>query len=166
MPREVAAHARRYASRNRLSLELPALGGGIHGQVFFVRGGVLTGGTAIKAYYHEEFFRRELLVYERLQEAGVRRVRGLAVPQLLRSDGDLLILEMSVVVRPYLLDFAGAYLDEAAPRFEDDVWEIWEEEKRERFGERWPEVKAVLAALAEYGVHMLDVNPGNVALTD
>ncbi|MFM8419745.1 MAG: hypothetical protein ACKOEQ_06440 [Verrucomicrobiota bacterium] len=46
------------------------------------------------------------------------------------------------------------------------MWEIWEADKREKFGERWPEVKAVLAALEDYGVHMLDVNPGNVALVD
>jgi hypothetical protein len=55
--------ARRYASRNRLSVELPGLGGGIHGQVFFVRGNAAPGGAAIKVFYHAEFFRRELLVY-------------------------------------------------------------------------------------------------------
>lgn len=36
----------------------------------------------------------------------------------------------------------------------------------EKFGERWTEVKAVLTALEYYGIHMLDVNPGNVALAD
>jgi len=51
-------------------------------------------------------------------------------------------------------------------QFEDEVWEIWEADKREKFGERWPEVKAVLAALEAYGVHMLDVKPGKVALAD
>ena len=166
MSRELEPIARRYASRNRLAVELPGLGGGIHGQVFFVRGHAAPGGTAIKALYHEEFFRRELLVYERLRDAGVREVRGLAVPQLIRSDGELMVLEMTVVERPYLLDFAGAYLDEAAPQFEDEVWETWEMDKREKFGERWPEVKAVLAALEDHGIHMLDVNPGNVALAD
>jgi len=166
MSREPNAIARRYASRNRLAVELPGLGGGIHGQVFFVRGDAAPGGTAIKVFCHEEFFRRELLVYERLRQAGVREVRGLAVPQLIRADDELLVLEMTVVERPYLLDFAGAYLDDDAPQFDDEVWAMWEADKREKFGERWPEVKAALAALEDYGIHMLDVNPGNVALAD
>jgi hypothetical protein len=79
MLREPEPIARQYASRNRLSVVLPGLGGGIHGQVFFVQGDTAPGGTAIKVFYHEEFFRRELLVYERLREAGVREVLGLAV---------------------------------------------------------------------------------------
>ena len=166
MTREPHTVARRYASRNRLAVDLPALGGGIHGQVFFVGGKAAPGGAAIKVFYLEEFFRREVLVYERLRDAGVKEVRGMAVPQLIRADVELLVLELTVVERPYLLDFAGAYLDDAAPQFEDEVWEIWEADKREKFGERWPEVKAVLAALEDYGVHMLDVNPGNVALPD
>jgi len=166
MARELEAVARRYASLNRLAIEPPSLGGGIHGLVFFVRGADVPGGAAIKVFYHEEFFRRELLVYERLREAGVQQVCGLAVPQLIRADGDLLVLEMTVVERPYLLDFAGAYLDETAPHFDDAVWETWEADKQEKFGERWPEVKAVLAALEDYGIQMLDVNPGNVAVGD
>jgi hypothetical protein len=167
MSRELEPIARHYASRNWLSVELPGLGGGVHGKVFFVRGNAAPGGTAIKVFYHEEFFHRELLAYERLREAGVREVLGLAVPQLIRADGELLVLEMTVVERPYLLDFAGAYLDETAPLFDEEVWEMWEADKREKFGDRWPEVKAVLAALEDnYGIHMLDVNPGNVALTD
>ena len=96
----------------------------------------------------------------------MREIRGLVVPQLIRSDGELLVLEMTVVERPYLLDFAGAYLDDAALQFDDEVWETWEADNREKFGERWPEVKAVLKALEDYGIHMLDVNPGNVALAD
>lgn len=134
--------------------------------MFFVRGEADPGGAAIKVFYHGEFFRRELLVYERLRDAGVREIRGLVVPQLIRADAELLVLEMTVVERPYLLDFAGAYLDDAAPQFDDEVWEPWEVDTREKFGERWPEVKAVLGALEDYGIHMLDVNPGNVALAD
>lgn len=166
MTRDFEAIASWYASLNRLAIELPSLGGGIHGLVFFVRGAEVPGGAAIKVFYDEEFFRRELLVYERLREAGVRAVRGLAVPQLIRADGELWVLEMTVVERPYVLDFAGAYLDEAKPEFGDEVWETWELDKREKFGERWPEVRAVLAALEDYGIHMLDVNPGNLALAD
>jgi len=48
----------------------------------------------------------------------------------------------------------------------NEVWETWEADKREKFGPRWPEVQAVLAALKSQGIHMLDVNPGNVAFGD
>lgn len=166
MTRETEAIARRYASRNRVSVELPELGGGIHGRVYFARGAGAPGGGAIKVFHQEEFFLRELGVYERLRDAGIREILGLAVPQLIRADGELWVLEMTVVERPYLLDFAGAYLDGSAPHFDEEVWETWEEDKREKFGERWPEVKRVLAALEDNGIQMLDVNPGNVALRE
>ena len=44
---------------------------------------------------------------------------------------------------------------------------MWELDKSEKFGDRWPEVKAILTELEDnYGIHMLDVNPGNVALDE
>jgi hypothetical protein len=165
MPRDLNAQAREYASRNRLTLR-EMLGSGIHGQVRVLQGGITQGGTALKVYFEETFYRRELAVYERLKEAGIRELLGFAVPQLIRADDELLALEMTVVERPYVLDFAGAYLDQSAPQFDDEVWETWEADKREKFGLRWPEVQAVLAALKSYGIEMLDVNPGNVAFGD
>ena len=119
-----------------------------------------------KSISRKRHYRRELAVYERLKEAGIRELLGFAVPQLIRADDELLALEMTVVERPYVLDFAGAYLDQSAPRFDDEVWETWEADKHEKFGLRWPEVQAVLAALKSYGIEMLDVNPGNVAFGD
>ena len=38
----------------------------------------------------------------------------------------------------------------------------WENDKEEIFGERWPEVTQVLAALRAYGIHLLDINPANI----
>ena len=165
MPRNLIQAAREYASRNRLVVR-EALGAGIHGLVQVVQGDAALGGTALKVFHSEEFFRRELTVYERLKAAQVREIRGYAVPQLIRADNQLLAVEMTVVERPFVLDFAGAYLDDTEPRFDDEVWEMWEADKREKFGPRWPEVQAVLAALESYEIHMLDVNPGNVAFRD
>lgn len=165
MPRDLIEAAREYASRNRL-VTGEKLGSGIHGRVQVVQGSTALGGTALKVFCAEEFYRRELMVYERLREAQVRELRGFAVPQLIRADDELFALEMTVVERPFVLDFAGAYLDNDAPWFEDEKWEIWEADKREKFGPRWPEVQAVLAALEGYGIHMLDVNPGNVAFRE
>jgi hypothetical protein len=65
----------------------------------------------------------------------------------------------------FLLDFADARLDEA-PDFSEDVLRQWEEEKAEIFGERWPEVTRILAALQAFGVHLLDINPRNISFPE
>lgn len=129
MPDDLNAQARRYASRNRLTLR-EKLGAGIHGQVQMLQGDATLGGTARKVFFEETFYRRELAVYNRLKEAGVRDLLGFAVPQLIRVDDELLALEMTVVERPFIPDFAGAYLDQSAPRFDDEVWETWEADIR------------------------------------
>ena len=84
------------------------------------------------------------------------------VPQFISADDTLLTIEMSIVKRPFVLDFAGAYLD-APPSFSDEIWADWETEKREQFDARWPEVQAVLAALEELEIYMVDVSPSNIA---
>jgi len=87
------------------------------------------------------------------------------VPQLLGFDDELWVIEMTVVARPFVLDFAGAYLD-FPPDFSEEVLADWQAEKHEQFGSRWPEVQAILRALEGYGVYMVDVNPGNVSFGD
>ncbi len=105
---------------------------------------------------------RERDAYLRLKEAGVTEVLGFNVPQLIRSDNELLTIEMTIVSRPFLLDFAGAYLD-APPHFSEDIWSEWEAEKRDQFESRWPKVQAVLSALEELDIYMVDVSPSNIA---
>jgi hypothetical protein len=164
MSRDLSESASMFAARYGLRLR-ETLGSGIHGSVHLVQDNTKGGATALKVHHSEEFYRREVAVYLRLREAGVRQVLGFAVPQLVRTDEDLLALEMTVVEKPYLLDFAGAYLD-VPPEFSDEVWADWEAEKRETFGERWPQVQEVLGALESYGIHLLDINPGNLAFCD
>ena len=72
---------------------------------------------------------------------------------------------MSIVARPFVLDFAGAWLD-TPPDFPDETWVEWEAEKREQFGTHWPRVQAVLAALEALDIHMVDVSPSNIAFMD
>jgi hypothetical protein len=72
---------------------------------------------------------------------------------------------MSIVSRPFLLDFAGAYLDQR-PEFPDEVWSEWETDKREQFDARWPTVQAVLSALEKLGIYVVDVSPSNIAFLD
>ena len=104
-------------------------------------------------------------IYERLKEAGVQNIRGFSVPQMRRFDGELCVIEMSIVTRPFVLDFAGAYLD-APPAFSDEVWEQWEKDKREQYEGRWPEVQVVLTELERFDIHMIDISSTNIAFVD
>lgn len=163
---ELVGWAREYVRRNGLVLG-EQLGSGVHGIVFVTeRQQERTSlRSAIKVHEHQTDFRRERDIYLRLQEYGVTTIRGCHVPQLLRYDDDLLILEMTIVARPFVLDFAGAFLDKS-PDFSEEVLADWRAEKRDQFGARWPEVQAILGALTGYGIYMIDVNPGNISFGD
>src|SRR5438874_12497206 len=132
---ELLLRGREYTARYGLSLA-NELGSGVHGSVFLVKAQVEIARSAIKIHSQEEPFRRERDIYLRLKEHGVKRIRGCEVPQLTRFDNDLWIIEMTIVTRPFVLDFAGAYLD-FPPEFSDEVLVDWQTEKKEQFGPRW-----------------------------
>jgi len=157
----ILKNALTYATRHQLKLA-ERLGFGVHGIIFVAEHKSKSGKTAIKA--HREFapYLRERAAYERLKQAGVVELLGFNVPQFIAADDNLRVIEMSIVTRPFVLDFAGAYLD-APPEFPEDAWTEWEAEKREQFEAHWPTVKAVLAALEELDIYMLDVSPSNIA---
>lgn len=161
MEESLIQHASDYALRHRLQLA-ERLGYGIHGIVFVAENNQQDGKSAIKAHRFPEPYQRERAIYERLREAGISEVLGFRVPQLIRTDDELHVVEMTVVERPFVLDFAGAYLD-APPEFTDEIWAEWESQKREQFEGRWPEVQRVLGALEALDIHMVDVSPSNIA---
>ena len=109
----------------------------------------------------ERFYRRERDVYRRLADEGVEAVLDFRVPRLLGCDDDLWVIEMTIVSPPFVLDFAGAYLDEP-PNYPADVLAEWEQEKREQFGQDWPTVQAILRRLQGFGVFLADVTPNNI----
>ncbi len=137
------------------------LGCGIHGSVWVVSDKQIPAPWVVKVLHRSEFYERERDCYRRLQSRGVFNLLGFNVPQLLAQDDLWHAVEMSIVKPPFVLDFAGAWLDKA-PEFSVDVWEMWEVEKQEQFEEDWPEARRVLAALANLGIHMVDVHRGNV----
>jgi RIO-like serine/threonine protein kinase len=93
----------RYAERNQLKI-VKRLGFGIHGSVFaadYPNGRTV----AIKHHAEGDPFYREFEVYSRLHELKVKEVHGFIVPRLLNVDEDLRILEMTIVSRPFILDW-------------------------------------------------------------
>jgi hypothetical protein len=153
--------ASQYAAQNQLTLCEP-LGFGKDGIVLAAKRKARPANSAIKVHRHVELWAREKRAYDRLAELGIRSVLGFHVPRLIGFDSDLLVIEMTVVTRPFVLDFASAYLD-ARPEFPEDVWNQWEADKREQFEERWPQVQAILRSFEELGIYLLDVSPANIA---
>src|SRR5438046_2253643 len=103
-------NARLYADQRQLELAEP-LGSGKDGIVLVAKRKPQPGKVAIKALCFDEAYGREKRVYERLKKLGVTSVLGFNVPQLIGSADDLRVIEMTIVKRPFVLDFAGAYLD-------------------------------------------------------
>ena len=160
MNESLIPNAQLYASRRGLDLA-EKLGSGKDGIVLVGKRKAQAGKVAVKALRWPEAYERERRVYERLEHAAVSTVMGFNVPQLVGSEDGLRILEMTIVERPFVLDFAGAHLD-ARPAFSEEIWADWEADKREKFEDRWPEVRRILDAFEELGVHLLDVSPSNI----
>jgi len=148
----VARHDRRLAGR---------LGFGIHGIVFAIEGNAHPGVAALKIHDASRPYLREKEVYGRLKEEGIIEIRAFRVPQLIAFDDELLALEMTVVKPPFVLDFAGAYLD-FAPEFSEEIWAEWTRKNEEQFGADWPMARTILAELEDLGIHMHDPSPANI----
>ncbi|MCE9533167.1 MAG: hypothetical protein K8T89_18875 [Planctomycetes bacterium] len=161
---ETVERAEEYCRRKGLVLS-NQLGFGVHGSVFAAENQTDGRRAAVKAHERERFYRRERNVYLRLKENSVTYIRGAAVPEMIGHDDELWVIEMLIVSRPFVLDFAGAYLDQP-PDFSEDVLQDWRVAKLEQFGPRWPEVQAILRELESYEIYMVDVNPGNVSFGD
>jgi hypothetical protein len=165
---ELTRRAYEFSHANGLDV-VQELGFGVHGIVLATESHPESGASplrsAIKIHAQESAYIRERDIYVRLKERGVQDIRGLEVPQLLRFDDRLWVIEMTMVSRPFVLDFAGAYLDHA-PDFPDEVMADWRAEKVEQFGKHWQEVEKILAVLESYGIYMEDVSPSNISFLD
>jgi hypothetical protein len=117
--------------------------------------------SAIKGLRYQELYERERDVYLRLYNQNVFEVCGCQIPRLIDYDDRLWVVEMETVSPPFVLDFAGAYLDRK-PDFPPDVLRTWQREKRAQFRDDWPRVLSIMAELARHGVHLADVKPGNI----
>jgi len=164
MNENLTPNARLYASQHQLELAEP-LGSGKDGIVLVGKRKSKPARVAIKAHRYAETYLREKLAYERLRDAEISTVLEFNVPQLTGFDDELRVIEMTIVERPFALDFAAAYLDRS-PEFSDDVWAVWEEEKREQFEAHWPTVQDILSAFRGIGIYLLDVSPANIAFLD
>jgi hypothetical protein len=165
---ESLRRAREFADKHALTLG-EELGHGMNGVVFVAEAQKDMPGrprlSAVKACHSLIEYERERDVYFRLQECGLTKVRGCKIPELLEYADDLWIIEMTIVTRPFCLDFGGAYL-EKPPDFSEEVMADWRAEKIEQFGKHWPEVQSIIAVLEVHRIYLLDVHPKNIAFAD
>lgn len=122
---------------------------------------------AIKALYEKHRFDLELECYLRLKRADIRHIGMFDVPFLVDFDQALLIIEISIVQPPYLLDFGKVYLDHPPTHLYDEqmmanAYVEWEE----RFGKRWSKVLHAMKMLEKLGIYYYDPRPGNICFGD
>ena len=157
---EIWERANQYAAEQGRTL-IGQLGYGYDGSVFATERQ-----SAIKVLRFERLYQRERDVYLRLRSEAIIDIAGFSVPQLIHHDDRLWVVEMGIVAPPFVLDFAGAYLDRR-PDYPDDVMEEWQQEKLEQFGtERWDVVQLVMAHFARMGIYLADVKPGNIMFSE
>lgn len=154
---EASRRAGEYCKRKHLSIE-KQIGSGTQGVVFATKSG-----TAVKALERLECYERERDVYLRLVEKKIETICGFNVPALVNFHDELLVVEMQLVTRPYVLDFASAYLDAKPPYYDDEeIMATDEAFRRDLFEEKWPKVQEIVSAFRQLGIHLADVKPKNI----
>lgn len=154
-PLSRAEKAEKYALRQGLTLS-SSVGGGVNGSVWYTNSH-----SAVKVFDRLDAYVRERDAYIKLTDLNVTFINEFAVPRLRGFDNELLIVEMDIVQPPFVVDFAGAYLDNP-PDFPPEVLAEQEDKNKEHFGSKWPKVRQLLAALRGMGIHYVDINRGNI----
>lgn len=123
--------------------------------------------SVLKCLRYERLYQNERNVYQRLAQLGSEEIAGFNVPKLINSDDALWIVEIQLVTPPFVLDFAGASLDQPSRIFaemsEDDHLE-WIESRVEMYGDEWSLVETLLSQLRRHKIYLSDVKPGNISL--
>lgn len=149
-----------YEARHHVRL-LEILGSGPGQDGFVLRSDRL---TAVKFFDSEHRFHREWEVYHVLRTKGISNVAGHEVPRFVNVDDKVQAIEMSIVNRPFVLDFAGAKRPEEVPDFEEHVMQEHLEHLQELFGDKWSDALHVAEMFRQArGFVLLDIHPGNIA---
>ena len=135
---------------------LEPLGWGISGFVYLSP----DSRTAVKVHRGEAGFIRELEVYRILRKLGITQLHGLNVPKLRGVSINARLIQMDVVNKPYLLDFAGVLYE--PPDYPLDKMELWHQDIARYYGPNAHVAYAVYNTLAGYGLYYVDIRPSNL----
>jgi len=87
---------------------------------------------------------------------------GFTIPTLVGFSDELLVVEMSFVSPPCLLDFGKVYFDQA-PEYEEGTWEESMEERSRDFEHgQWEVVEKLMWKLEAIGIFYVDPKPANI----
>ena len=152
---EMAARQKLYLDAQAIETE-GLLGWGMDGTVWRT-----SRKTALKLHRSRSYYRQERDVYLRLRHHSLYRLAGFSIPVLYHYDDSCLALELLIVERPFVLDFAEATLDTPFAEIDDPAWL---NERARRFGSDWPDVQRLLNALRQYGIYFRDIHTGNISI--
>ncbi len=157
--KQLERRAKQYAQRKQLTVDFHRrLGRGIDGAVW-----PTSRNTAIKVFDRVANYEAERNCYFRLRERSVSEVGIFAIPELLDVDDELMIVEMSIVSPPFIIDFGKADLDRRE-EYSPEIRQEEEETAREYFGDDWDTVRSAIYRLERYGIFYEDANPRNIML--
>jgi|SRR3954469_1864853 hypothetical protein len=125
-----------------------------------------TAHTAIKIHRGQDGFGNELAAYLRLTEHGVSQLQAgghqFNVPVLVHYDTADRLIEMSIVRPPFLLDFAGATIDDPSDFTAEALGEWWDQVASD-FADDFPIARDVFWILVrKYGIYYWDLKPRNL----
>jgi hypothetical protein len=157
---QLLARAKEYADLNGTAIySTVEFGHGMDGSVW-----VSKRDSAIKVIRNSKNYADELEAYRRLQRTDVRELCGFAVPWLIGFDDARQVIEMSIVQKPYLLDFGKVYFEGG----ELAVYETHELARdraisKTRYGPEWSRVAILLYVLeSRFGIYYIDPRPSNI----
>jgi hypothetical protein len=141
---DIGVRVQKYVA-NRGCVLIGDLGFGVDGIVY-----ATDHQSAIKVFRFERLYIRKRDVYMRLAIHSILIVNGFEVPKLLDYDDTLWIVEMTIVHRPFVLDFASAYLDKR-PDFPEEVLLEWKKRSWSNLGNAGQKSAWSLDDLREWG---------------
>jgi hypothetical protein len=150
--------ARRYlANRYRDAQVEKHLGSGEDGAVWQT-----SDNTAIKVLERRRNYNNEVESYQRIQNEGIANLLEFTIPALVGFDDELLVVEMSFVSPPCLIDFGKVYFD-SPPEYEEGTFEEDFQEKLLLFApEQRDIVERLLWKLELIGIYYVDPKPANI----
>lgn len=154
---DLLANARSYAKSETIRIRSQPLGFGDDGTVWET-----SRHTVIKAFARLRNYSHELECYQRLADAGIRKIREFDIPALRKHDNSRMIIEIGFVNPPYILDFGKAYLVD--PEWDDHRIAEWNERMEFWWGDEVKRVRLAMFSLRSYGIWYYDAKPGNVML--
>ncbi len=156
---EIIQRLKQYAEINERVL-FEQLRGGTDGEVWSTKVS-----TVLKSFELWKTYHNEVSCYLRLKDRGLKEIFGFSIPSLEGWDDELMVIEMSIVSPPYILDFGKAYLDRPHG-FPPSVMAEWVAEQQERWGTTWPLIRSILGKLQSVGIYHMDPKPGNILPKD